>query len=1346
MSESTLPTRPRRKQAVPLKYEGSGDDSDDDLPSDILDIDFTPTPRSASSNNSQARQRRSQGQKRLLVKLKIKKSGSKGAYVERADDEDFSPRAARAQKRRKKRTPSTKKSSSYSRKSTKSKAQTSSASKGYESSHTPKGLKKQIVTYARANTVDQAAKKFRVPVHKVKHWMKADQTVAPPTSKPEVRNTCNIPDPFPASFKLFSIGVAEEKSVKEASILLSLDESLMEYWIKGKLEITRKVNSGNIPQWETDVFVGVRRDALAGHEISVSDLMFRAESLKVDDTKVDLQWAQRWCERFGVLFKGTSRLSGSKELNEVTLLQLPPEMTCFTPYVRPPAKESSPAAPPSPPPASPPPSPPTPPPATRQRRTRFRGASEIDLELWAWYKKMQKKGRKLTKAIVCARAQRLFQKHGHPEFRAGDGWHRAWKRRCEQMNPQDLSVDEEDVDVEDESSTTSHGHTESQDVPSEKPDAALAPAEAQSHEKHQQPAATDQQQVAVDQLVAATAMSAEPQAMPAHHPVLHTAVPDRPVHEPPASETHAVPDTHAKCATPSSQSLHSAVVPSHHMHPVTTSVQPPREMVNTLITTSPQPPRGMVHASQQLSPHLLPPSLDRSSGHGATLCNPHYTPLCGQSQQHGQHAGPPYPTPDMGLDSQRLSRPFYQLHQMTPPPVQNSHMFYGSYWTDQTHMRGNETHKNDNRQPVAPPFYDSYANYDHGMTPACSLEVSNQPYTDYGQSSSAPPAAESSNSNSSSAAAAAAQKKKNERYLPDFKLQVVKFALQSTFKKTAEHFGVHHSTVAEWCRDREKLERLFPHEKGSLVKSTETATVSPAEQMFVTWLTDCNATNAKLDAAQVKDKVKEIIRYFGEDQVKTNCRWLYVWHKKRLEMEQMIEDLPELQSSSGKEFRIAFPPAVKLEIVKVAERLKFSEASKYFQIDRNSLSDWSKTQEKLKAMVKEGKVRKKEVSKSKKALEAEKEVYQWYQQCRSSGFKPGPNEVRAKAAETYRKYGDTTMKCSIGWYSRWSRRFGIQLRYEKDDEILEWVLAQLEQNRSVTHNEIQTQAIATLSQTRAGFKCSAGWPIRFCKRHQALLQKMPTLDTPLPAVLEEKISSFRLEVQRLQEQCGVTSAAIGAMDEVPLYFSSGAGGGTGTGSLLVRRCGFEQSQAIVFLACLSDGGVLPPLAVLKGSSSVSEVNGMFVLCQEEMKVDRNTVEYWAERVWGRFVPSPSFLILDSFEPHKQFAASAGSDIKVAITPPACSSQTHPVVVWLRRKFQALVNKMSVDRGSSRSIPTVQEMLECIAAAWRHLQATSHDAVQKSFAVTGALLTGDPDEDDMIGRADLLPDVDEEDFT
>ncbi|KAH9368644.1 hypothetical protein HPB48_004663 [Haemaphysalis longicornis] len=1239
MSETVSPTRPRRKQAVPLKYEGSGDDSDDDLPSDILDIDFAPEPRSSSSGNAQARQRRPQGQKRLLVKFKIKKCGSKKAYVEHAaEDEDFSPRSTRGQKRRKKRASTAKRrTATSSQKSAKSKAPATPAAKGYETGHTPKGLKKQIVSYARANTVDQAAKKFRVPVHKVKHWLKADRAVPPPP-KHEVKESCLVPDPFPASFKLFSIGLAEEKGAKEASALLSLEENLVEQWLKAKPEITRKANSDNIPHWETDVFVGVRRDAFAGHEISVSDLMFRAESLKVDDTKIHLQWAQR----------------------------------CY-----------------------------------------------LTISVFVYL------GRKLTKAIVCARAQRLFQKHGHPEFRAGDGWHRAWKRRCEQLYSQDFPGDEqEDIDIEDESSAASHGQVESADTCAEKSDASAVAVGDHSQDDYQLPVtvvpppSTDQRISAPSPpsvsmpSTSAAAEAAEP------YSVLLTSVP--------APQSQPAPEQHPHCTASPVQPLQCAVTSPQLMHPMTTSSQPTRQVIT---------------AAQQPGLHLPHSTLDRTGGHSCVVSNPHYPPMCSQSQ-HVQPPGPSYTSPEMGLEAQRLSRPFYQLHQMTAP-VQSSHMFYGSYWADQGHMRCADLHKNEVRQPppIAPPFYDSYANYDHSIAPTCHLEVSNQPYTDYGQPAvAAAPCAENCSTTTPG------QKKKNERYLPDFKLQVVKYALQSTFKKTAEHFGVHHSTVAEWCRDREKLERLFPEERGCLVKNLEASSISPAEQMFVAWLTDCNASNAKLDAAQVKDKVKEIIRYFGEDQVKTNCRWLYVWHKKRLEMEQMIEDLPELQSSSGKEFRIAFPPAVKLEIVKVAERLKFSEASKYFQIDRNSLSDWSKTQEKLRAMVKEGKVRKKEVSKSKKALEAEREVYQWYQQCRSSGYKPGPNEVRARAAETYRKYGDTTMKCSIGWYSRWSRRFGIQLRYEKDDEILEWVLAQLEQNRTVTHNEIQAQAIAKLSQTRTGFKCSAGWPIRFCKRHQALLQKIPTLDTPLPAVLEQKISLFRHEVQELQEQCGVTSAAIGAMDEVPLYFSSGAGGGTGSGSLLVRRCGFEQAQAIVFLSCLSDGGVLPPLALLKGSSSVSEVNGMFVLCQEEMKVDHSTVKYWAERVWSRFVPSPSFLFVDPFEPHKQFAASASSDIKVALTPPACASQTHPVVVWLRRKFQALVNKMSADRNSARSIPTVQEMLECIAAAWRQLQATSHDAVQKSFVVTGAVVAGDSSEDDIVGKAELLPDVDEEDFT
>ena len=33
------------------------------------------------------------------------------------------------------------------------------------------------------------------------------------------------------------------------------------------------------------------------------------------------------------------------------------------------------------------------------------------------------------------------------------------------------------------------------------------------------------------------------------------------------------------------------------------------------------------------------------------------------------------------------------------------------------------------------------------------------------------------------------------------------------------------------------------------------------------------------------------------------------------------------------------------------------------------------------------------------------------------------------------------MKCSYGWFKRWSQRFQIQLRYSYDDEIIEWILS-----------------------------------------------------------------------------------------------------------------------------------------------------------------------------------------------------------------------------------------------------------------------------------------------------------------
>lgn len=1219
MTEAAPSRRPRRKQAVPVKYEFS-DDSDSDFVDDTIACEIPSTSKEGCAAPKPEQSLATGEKPKLLLRIKIKNSSSSEAYVEHASQQE--DHDLRDTTRARRRCTVVQPSPVTSLMDRLKRPVYSMGLKKYETF--PKSFRVEAVRHAQEHGIEHAAKHFAVPLSKIKMWMKSRtfEKALKKSGRVTLRHASRVSkrqEPqswglYAPAFKLFAIRLADEKGAKEAAALLSLDEGMVEEWSRLKEDITRKALANGSPQWETDVFVGIRRDLLAGHEVRVEDLLERAGTLKVDNTLIGMDWMRQWCTKFNVSFRDPilQGKGAQKEVSKVTQLQLPTELTSLPSEQEGREKQvqvNKRAAP------------------KRHNIPRLsRGSTKIDFELWKWCRSLEQKGKKMTKAIVCARAQHMFSKHGYADFRAGDGWYRAWKSRCQVL---DSKADAEKGGAP-STNTNEHAGSNSSENSAKR---ETINAENGMKERHK------------EEEVAGSLTFSERED---------------------SSNVFGAASSPLSCHP--SEPLHTTYKPSD------------RTCIEPLVL--------LMDCDSGSGPHEVKPE---------AVCDPYV-------EQH---------------------HPQFSVHN----PVS-----FASYWGDGS-VTTNRAFNDCSHQshPIAP-FHESFLPRGFAQSsmehPRADGGISALPYEDDGGLDDYE-------------ASMGSHKKKNERYLPEFKLQVVKYALQTTFKKTAERFGVHHSTVAEWCRDREKLERLFPQEKGTLSKGgNEPPSPSPPELAFLEWLQNCNIAGQQIVPTDVKDKVKEIIDQFGEGKVESTCRWLYVWHKKRLEMQQMIEDdVTDLSESSGKETRIAFPPAVKLEIVRVAERQKFSDTAKCFQIDRNSLSDWSKAQTKLQAMVKEGKVRKKEVSKSPKALEAELEVFKWYQQCRSNGYKPGPQEVRAIAAETYRKHGDMNMKCSIGWYSRWSRRFGIQLRYEKDEEILEWVLTQLEQNRTITHHDIQVRAIEALSQTRTGFKCSAGWPIRFCKRHQALLQQQPKLDTPLPGILEEKVNSFRQQVQQLQERHSFTNAAIGAMDEIPLCFTSPVSGG---GALLIRRCGLESAHAVVLLSCLADGAILPPLVLLKGSNYNESINCGFVLHQEDMRVDMTTMDYWAIHLWSRYVPSPSLLLLDCFEPHAMFAASAG-DVKVAIMPGGCTSQLHPVTVWLRRKFQALVQSAWLQSGSTRTVPSPRETLDCITSAWQRLQGgVAQDAVRNSFTITGAVLAADHSEDHLLGKASLLPDVEEVD--
>lgn len=74
--------------------------------------------------------------------------------------------------------------------------------------------------------------------------------------------------------------------------------------------------------------------------------------------------------------------------------------------------------------------------------------------------------------------------------------------------------------------------------------------------------------------------------------------------------------------------------------------------------------------------------------------------------------------------------------------------------------------------------------------------------------------------------------------------------------------------------------------------------------------------------------------------------------------------------------------------------------------------------------------------------------------------------------------GYTDMKCSYGWFKRWSQRFKIQLRYSYDDDLLEWVWSQFEANNSISHLDLQKYGLNVIGKDDASFKASSGWAMR----------------------------------------------------------------------------------------------------------------------------------------------------------------------------------------------------------------------------------------------------------------------------
>ena len=144
--------------------------------------------------------------------------------------------------------------------------------------------------------------------------------------------------------------------------------------------------------------------------------------------------------------------------------------------------------------------------------------------------------------------------------------------------------------------------------------------------------------------------------------------------------------------------------------------------------------------------------------------------------------------------------------------------------------------------------------------------------------------------------------------------------------------------------------------------------------------------------------------------------------------------------------------------------------------------------------------------------------------------------VSAQARELYLTYGYMDMKCSYGWFKRWSQRFQIQLRYSYDDEIIEWILSRYDENLAVSAQDLQNYGLSLIKKEDPSFKASSGWALRqvdhpdlcdiqcmrllfrFSKRHKEFLTSDGTFESKMPPHLENRIGTFRSVLAQLQRE------------------------------------------------------------------------------------------------------------------------------------------------------------------------------------------------------------------------------------
>ena len=329
---------------------------------------------------------------------------------------------------------------------------------------------------------------------------------------------------------------------------------------------------------------------------------------------------------------------------------------------------------------------------------------------------------------------------------------------------------------------------------------------------------------------------------------------------------------------------------------------------------------------------------------------------------------------------------------------------------------------------------------------------------------------------------------------------------------------------------------------------------------------------------------------------------------------------------------------------------------------------------------------------------------------------------------------------------------------ELENEINEWVLSQRQNGYVVTSGSIRFRALQLKKSEKyqnqtdiSSFKASAGWCSRFMNRNSLTLRQRTKIAQKLPAVLEDKVSSFHSFIINLRKKHGYDLSQIGNMDETPMTFDL-PGNQTvdtvGSKTIMIKTTGHEKTHFTVVLACMADGTKLKPVIIFKRKTlpkGAKFPSGVIVQAHPKGWMDEQGTQSWISNVWnkrpGAMLSKRSLLVWDMFRAHltdgcKKTAIAHKTDL--AVIPGGLTSVLQPLDVCLNKPFKDRLCKMwtewmssgsaTLTKGGNLQKPDITLVAAWVEEAWKSIP---EEMVKRSFLKCGISNAMDGTEDDAL---------------